>query len=1048
MGVPLGCLGQAASLVHVSQGDEPLRARITRIGAALAAGISLTLGALGAPGAAAASGSAATGGATTTAAALQAILHAPLVQLGRAAVAPPGTEQLGSLPATRQMRLGIALAPRDPAALAAYAKSVNTPGSADFGHFIDPAGFRAAFGPAPSTIRAVRQVLEAEGLKVSAPSRNGLIMPVTASVAVIQRALQVNLKAYKLDDGTNGWGATAAPMLQSPIAKDVTAVLGLDQLIAPHSFIEHPHAPATDARRAAARAPVHQASNGGPQACTAAQTGAARYDGWTFDQLASAYGVEGLYDKGALGQGETVAIFELEPFLTSDIDTFDTCYFGAANATRMLSRLSVVKVDGGIPVGSGSGEAVLDVEDVSALAPQAHIQVYEAPGTDIGMVYATTGIYNAMVSNDSANVISTSWGLCEPAFEVASPGAQEVENEIFEEAAAQGQSTFAAAGDSGSNDCSFVSHAVSPPLAVDDPASQPFVIGVGGTSLHSDTQPPTQTVWDDGAFGGGGGGGISTTWPSPGWQADSGVPGVSNSYSQSAAYAFCVPASNGRRRTINLATPPCREVPDITIDADEDTGTSYYQSNAGGWGTIGGTSTSAPMWAAITTDISASTGCLNLAVNPTNHSRDLGFAAPALYEAEATTPAGTDFDDITVGTNDIFRLGKGYPATAGYDLASGLGSPVVTDPVGGPDGAPTGGGLAASLCSLLTPSNAQVAVTGLKPAHGSANGGNVIALKGQGFSGSGVTVEAISFGPTRATAFTVESSTAISVTVPPSAPQPGTGGETGRTPGPVDVTVTVDTASGVTTSRADPTTSRYVYLAGSPGALVPSVSAVGPSGGPIAGGNTVDVFGSGFGVVGGPRRSVTFGGVRAKTVKYLTNYELQVVVPPESKATQCTTGKGFDPANTCQVEVVVTGENGKSPTSVILAPYTGNMTGNDEGIVVPTPGTEVGPARSEYDYAPVPTITSITPNPYSEGTDKPITIHGSGFNVLTLNWIDIGVGTRWANTYPGFVSVTTDRILVLPVLPAGRSTPTPVPGGVSVLSLGGLSKAVAFSYTS
>jgi hypothetical protein len=1028
------------------------------MGAVLAAGLSLALGSLlgGNPATAATTAAAGTAAAGTAAAgtaaagtvSLQALLHAPLAALGRPAVAPAGTKELGLLPISRRMHLGIALAPRNPAALTAYATSVNTPGSQDFGRYIDPAQFRTAFGPSPSSIETVQRVLRAEGFSVSAPSSNGLIIPVTASVAVVQRSLHVSLRSYRLDDGTIGWAATTAPLVQSPVAHDVTAVLGLDQLIGPHSFLERPRSDAAAARHALARPVVHASTNGGPQACAAAQHGAARGEGWTFNQLASAYGVEGLYNDGALGQGQTVAVFELEPFLASDIATFDTCYFGATAAAQMLSRLSVVKVNGGIPTGSGTGEAVLDVEDISALAPQAHIQVYEAPSSDIGTEYATTDIYNAMVNNDSANVISTSWGLCEPAFEIAAPGAQEVENEIFEEAAAQGQSTFAAAGDAGSNDCSFVSHSVPPAVAVDDPASQPFVVGVGGTSLHSDTQPPRETVWDDGAFGGGGGGGISTTWPSPGWQADSGVAGVSNSYSQSAAYQFCVPATD-RRQSDGASPPPCREVPDVTMDADEDTGTSFYQANEGGWSTIGGTSTSAPMFAAITTDIASSTGCSSLAVNPTNHDRDLGFVAPAFYEAEATSPAGTDFNDITVGTNDIFDLGKGYPATTGYDLASGLGSPIVTDPAAGRRGSPADGdgtGLASSLCELLTPSASRPAVTGLSPAHGSVDGGNQVTVKGTGFAGSGVSVEAISFGPTRATTFTVESATAISATAPPSAPQPGTGGETEHTPGPVDVTVTIDTPAGVTTTRADPTTSRYIYVAGSSGSALPSVSAVGPSAGPVAGDNTVDVFGSGFGS-GGPISSVTFGGVRATSVKYLTNYELQVVVPAESKATACATGKGFDPANTCQVEVVVTGANGKSSTSKILAPYTGDMTANDEGIIVPTPGTEIDPAPSEYDYAPLPTITSITPNPYSEAGFKPITINGTGFNVLTLDWVNIGVPTQWDNTYAGFVSVADNRILVVPALPPGTSKPTPVPGGVSILGLGGLSKAAAFSYT-
>jgi hypothetical protein len=942
------------------------------------------------------------------------------------------------------MKLGIALAPRDPAALETYATGVNRPGSASFGHFITPAQFRDEFGPTPAAVDAVQQVLRAEGFSVSAPSGNGLIMPVTASVAVVQKALHVKMTAYELSGHTSGWAATSAPELQGPIAKDVTAILGLDNLVGPHNFMERPR----QAPGAAVTAPlVRRAGNGGPEACAAAVRGVGHL-GWTFNQLANAYGVTGLYDHAALGQGETVAVFELEPFARSDITTFDTCYFGAAQAAQMLRRVSVVPVNGGMPQGPGSGEASLDVEDISALAPHATINVYEAPSSDIGTAYATNDIYNAMVNADTANVMSTSWGLCEPAYEIASPGSQEVENEIFEEAAAQGQSVFAAAGDAGSNDCAIGDTPTSPPVSVDDPASQPFVVGVGGTALNSVTQPPSEQVWNLGPRGGSGGGGISTTWPSTGWQAHSGVPGVSNSFSQSPAYAFCLPAG-GATRHITVGVPPCREVPDVTIDADENTGTSWYEASFGGWGRIGGTSTAAPMWAAITTDIASSNSCSDLAVNAKTGARDLGFVAPALYEAAATAAPGTDFNDITVGNNDVFDLGKGYPATAGYDLASGLGSPIVTSPAADAPRSTVGTdtGLSASLCHLLTPSDAQPTITSMSPGHGPVRGGNTVVVSGTGFVGSGVTVESVNFGATPAPSFRVGANGTISVKAPGAAPEPGTGGQSARTPGPVDVTVTLSTASGVTTTRLSPTFSRYIYVAGSSSSPLPSVSGVGASGGPTAGGNTVDVYGSGFGS-GGPISSVTFGGVRAFDVKYLANYELQATVPPESKATECTTGKGFDPANTCQVQVVVTGANGRSARSKILAPYTGRMVQNDEGIVVPTAGTEIDPAPSEYDYASKIVVTSITPNPYSESNDTTITITGSGFDVLTLDWVNIGLPAQWENNDPAFSSISATSIKLRPFLPPAGSGVTSLPGGISAFGLAGLSDAKPFSYES
>jgi hypothetical protein len=764
--------------------------------------------------------------------------------------------------------------------------------------------------------------------------------------------------------------------------------------------------------------------------------------------LAAAYGVDGLYSHGALGQGETIALFELEPFETSDIATFDSCYFGAATTAAMLQRLSVLKVDGGLPPGPGSGEAALDVEDVSALAPRATIEVYEAPSSTIGTEYATDDIYNAIVNADTATVISTSWGLCEPALQIAAPGAQEVENEIFEESAVQGQSVFAAAGDSGSNDCSAGATPAQPVLAVDDPASQPFVIGVGGTSLTAVSQPPAETVWNDGMSGGGGGGGISDTRPIPGWQADSGVQGVVNSYSGAPGYAFCEPVTTSPPVTAPPASSLCREVPDVTIDANENTGTSFYQSSSGGWGTIGGTSTAAPMWAAMTADIASSDSCAGLPPNGQSHERDLVFIAPALYEAAAVSPPGSDFTDVTRGTNDIFGLGKGYPATVGYDLASGLGSPVITDfkPATGPLSVGTDTGLSGSLCQLLTPSSEAPVITAVSPAHGPVSGGNTVVISGTGLSGSGLTVEAVTFGATRAESFATLANGSLSVTAPPAAPPAGTARQTSGPPGPVVVTVTVASPTGVLTTLPVPATSRYIYTAGTDTSPIPSVSGVGPSGGPTAGGNVVVVYGSGFEGVGADVSSITFGGVKARKWRSLNDYEMQVTVPPMTRATACANGKGFDPSSTCQVEVVVANHYGDSPSSAILAPYAGSMAENNQGIVVPTAGTEVDPAPTEYDYAAMPTVTALQPQPYSETSSQPITVVGTGFSVLTLEWVNVGTPGESATSYGSFRALTATRVSVSAILPSASPHARFLPGGVSVLGLGGRSKALPFRY--
>ncbi|HLK45852.1 MAG TPA: protease pro-enzyme activation domain-containing protein, partial [Acidimicrobiales bacterium] len=360
-------------------------------------------------------------------------------------------------------------------------------------------------------------------MSVRGVSPNHLLVSFRGSAAQVDRAFHTSLSSFRLPDGTIGRATTTPVELPSSIASDVRVVAGLDSLVTFHSLGLH----RSGLGHRAARATAAPSVAGGPTACGAASADAAVNGGLTDSQIASAYGAFGLYRQGDTGAGESVAIFELEPFARSDISTFDTCYFGAHAAAAMAGRLHVTAVDGGEPSGFGSGEALLDVEDVSALAPGARIDVYEAPNS----TYGSIDDYNQIVSADADQVVSTSWGLCETALQQGAPGQLQEENAIFQEAAAQGQTVVAAAGDDGSDDCnSFYSLSpVKPVLSVDDPGSQPYVVSAGGSTIDDATQPPVEQVWNDGIKGGAGGGGISNTWVMPSWQSASHVPGIAPS---------------------------------------------------------------------------------------------------------------------------------------------------------------------------------------------------------------------------------------------------------------------------------------------------------------------------------------------------------------------------------------------------------------------------------------------------------------------------------------------------------------------------------------
>ena len=442
---------------------------------------------------------------------------------------PVGDAALGSV-ATGQTEAGIVvLRPSDEAGLTSFISAVTDKSSPLFHRYLAPGEFANRFGPAPATIGAVRAQLTAEGLHVTDVSEDGLLVSFSGSAAAVESAFRTGIERYRLPDGTIGQATSSAVHLPSTIAGSVIGVVGLDDLVHSQSAIVRPGPVSVQRTFPSAKAVSFAHPAGSPSACSLAQQDAETSGGLTDDQIANAYGAFGLYGLGDFGAGQHIAVYELQPFLATDIENFDTCYFGATQAVQMSgvkgvlagSRLSLTPVDGGeVQPGPGSqnDESTLDIEDVSALAPKADIDVYEAPNTTSGGIDE----YAQIVNSDVDQIVTSSWVVCEQLAQVAEPGIQEAENLLFEQAAAQGQTVLSAAGDTGDDECNEGRTVAPPsgqnPLSVLDPASQPYVLSVGGTTIDDATQPPAEHVWDDGAQWGAGGGGISESWGMPPWQ--------------------------------------------------------------------------------------------------------------------------------------------------------------------------------------------------------------------------------------------------------------------------------------------------------------------------------------------------------------------------------------------------------------------------------------------------------------------------------------------------------------------------------------------------
>ena len=371
----------------------------------------------------------------------------------------------------------------------------------------------------------------------------------------------------------------AAVRLPAAISPLVSSVTGLDTATKLHSLATGPELT------------PHTAV---PAACTAATHAKHIYGGYLPGDLATAYGHRSLIEAGNDGTGESIALVEFSNFKSSDISSFKSCF-------GLTTPVHTRPINGGSNTMSGAIEANLDIEVAMSNAPGlSSVEVYTAPNSIAQILPMVDQMINTAASTNTY-IVSDSWGLCEDSLP---PSFLQAESDELQLAAAAGLSFYAASGDSGSSDCEPLQPSDTQ-LVVDDPASQPFVTGVGGTTLHS-ADGADSTAWKHG------GGGISRNWSQPSYQ--SGNP--HRSY------------DNGAK----CGNPAgfCRQVPDIALDANPNTGyiiecTSTASGCPSGipWFPVGGTSAGAPLMAAITAD--ANTYSL------AHGGQRMGFANPLLY---------------------------------------------------------------------------------------------------------------------------------------------------------------------------------------------------------------------------------------------------------------------------------------------------------------------------------------------------------------------------------------------------------------------------------
>jgi hypothetical protein len=656
---------------------------------------------------------------------------------------PAGTARLGAAPSNEALDLDVVLAGQNPSGLTQAVSAVSTPGSPEYHHYLSASQFAATYGPSAGEVAQVSSALRGEGLTVGAPQQGSILLPVSGSAAAVSAAFATPLEQVQAPDHAQAVVNTSPPGVPSSVSSLVIGLVGLDGVFSEHSMerptptpTPTPGASSTTAGPNAPPAPSGADSShaiahaGTPQACAAASSAAPSGSGiYTSTAMSSLFGLNQLFAQGRTGVGQTIAIVEFEQYSSNDFSAFQSCY-------GLTNPIHNVMVDGG-PGGpaAGEGEAALDTELAAFNSPSASLAVYEAPNNNDAQAF---DLFNRIASDDTASVVTTSWGSCEPSMTSAD---LQTENQIFQRFAMQGQSMIAAAGDSGSSDCFAASGSGGIPafdtsLAVDDPGAQPDVISAGGTTLPS-AGVGAQTVWNDcqNAFpscahannqgqllNGSTGGGYSMQWPKPSYQPD----------------------------TTNNTTQ--RTVPDIAYPSDPSEGAvvAYW---SGAWHGFGGTSVAAPTNAGLFADTNQ--GCFST----------LGMVGPNLYANGGS--GNSNFTDITSGNNDFTDTNSGhYDAATGYDPASGLGTPVDQN-----------------LAIALQGANGCPSVASVTPNTGPVSGSGAITVTGGGFANA----TSVMFGSVGAGQIVSQSETSITV-IPPNAQ------------GPICVDVTVANTQGISAS--------------------------------------------------------------------------------------------------------------------------------------------------------------------------------------------------------------------------------------------------------
>jgi hypothetical protein len=267
-----------------------------------------------------------------------------------------------------------------------------TKGSASYHQWLAPQEFGKEFGPADSDVAAVEAWLESHGLKVESVSNGRMVIEFSGNAGQVQDAFQTTIHSYLLG-GEQHWANASDPSIPSALAPVVKGMLSL------HNFPRRPQL-----TLAGAQAQASNSDSGLP--LYTFTSGKSTYYAVGPTDWATIYNVLPLWNAGIDGAGQTIAIVGETDINLSDIASFRSLFGLPANVPKII----VNGTDPGISLGD-EPEAVLDVSWSGAVARNATIDLVASATTSTALGVDLSALY--IVDNNLAPIMSESYGECE-----------------------------------------------------------------------------------------------------------------------------------------------------------------------------------------------------------------------------------------------------------------------------------------------------------------------------------------------------------------------------------------------------------------------------------------------------------------------------------------------------------------------------------------------------------------------------------------------------------------------------------------------------------